>query len=223
MTSPTTTPSERTTGSEASAGNASRARRADARRNQERVLAAAEEAFATYGMSVPVDEIARRAGLGVGTVYRHFPTKAALLEAVVRAHLTKFVERAKQLCQRPDATEALFTLVAELVQLAVDKKDLVEEMAQAGVAKEAIHATAKEELDGVISELWRRAQQEGSVRADLEPDDLGALISATCMAADHRGRAATVRLVGVMCDGLRAGPLAAAAPHPLDGDRPRAT
>lgn len=166
-------------------------------------MAAAEEAFATGGMGVPVDEIAKRAGVGVGTVYRHYPTKAALLQAVVMAQLGKFVERAKQLSVDCDCTTALFTVLGELVQLAVDKRDLTEELAREGVPKEAIHAAVKQDLEHVISTLWVRAQEASKVRSDITSEDLNSLISATCMAAGQRGRSAVERLVAVMCDGLR--------------------
>ena len=71
--------------------------RADARRNRAKVLEAAEEVFASEGLAVPIDEVARRAGVGVGTVYRHFPTKEALFEAIVVARLEALVERAEEL------------------------------------------------------------------------------------------------------------------------------
>ncbi|HEX4865705.1 MAG TPA: helix-turn-helix domain-containing protein, partial [Acidimicrobiales bacterium] len=82
--------------------------RADARRNRELILAAADKAFAEEGLGVPVDEIARRAGVGAGTLYRHFPTKEALFEAVLVAHLDGITERARALAEREDPDEALF-------------------------------------------------------------------------------------------------------------------
>ncbi len=107
--------------------------RADARRNRAKVLVAAEEVFASEGLSVPIDEVARRAGVGVGTVYRHFPTKEALFEAIVIARLEALVERAEELCAADDPGTALFTFISELVDLAVKKKDLTDELARAGV------------------------------------------------------------------------------------------
>jgi AcrR family transcriptional regulator len=180
-----------------------RAMRADARRNLEKVLVAAEEAFAIDGVTVPVDEIARRAGVGVGTLYRHFPTKASLVQAVVMARLCKFLERAYELAQAPDPGHSLFVLVQELVQLGADKKDLTDELARAGVGPEELHFPAKEELERVMGDLLSRAQDAGSVRRDIGIEDLASLIMGTCMAADHQGHQSTERLVGVMCDGLR--------------------
>ena len=182
--------------------------RADARRNIERVLRAAEEAFATEGLAVPIDEIATRAGVGVGTVYRHFPTKEALFHAVVMVRLEELVERARQLSEAADAGAALFTFVAELVDLAVQKRDLIDELAQEGLDDEA-HAAIKAELQQAFDVLLRRAQAAGAVRCDIGSADITALLMGTCMVADRRGgREATSRLVGVICDGLRA------LPHP---------
>jgi AcrR family transcriptional regulator len=180
--------------------------RADARRNVERVLQAAEEAFATEGLAVPIDEIAGRAGVGVGTVYRHFPTKQALFNAVVMVRLRALVERAEQLSEAPDPGEAMFTFVGELVDLAVKKRDLTDDLAQDGLDDE-IHAAIKSELQRAFDILLQRAQQAGAVRSDVESTDITALLMGTCLFAErHGGRPATDRLVGVICDGLRAQP-----------------
>ena len=86
------------------------------------MLEAAEEVFASEGLAVPIDEVARRAGVGVGTVYRHFPTKEALFEAIVVARLEALVERAEELCTSDDPGAAMFTFISELVDLAVKKR-----------------------------------------------------------------------------------------------------
>ena len=119
-------------------GHLLRPLRADARRNRAKVLAAAEEVFASEGLAVPIDEVARRAGVGVGTVYRHFPTKEALFEAIVVARLEALVERAEELATSDDPGTAMFTFISELVDLAVQKKDLTEELARAGVQSEQL-------------------------------------------------------------------------------------
>jgi AcrR family transcriptional regulator len=186
--------------------SAQRPQRADARRNVERVLRAAEEAFATEGLAVPIDEIARRAGVGVGTVYRHFPTKQALFQAVVMVRLEALVERAKELSEAPDPGEAMFTFVADLVELAVQKRDLTDDLAQDGFDDE-VHAAIKGELQRAFDVLLQRAQRAGAVRDDVGSTDITALLMGTCLVADrHGGRQATTRLVGVICDGLRAQP-----------------
>src|SRR5438105_699085 len=82
--------------------------RADARRNRQRVLEAAEAVLATHGLAAPIDEIARAAGVGVGTVYRHFPTKEALLEAIVLSHLEPILAEVRSLLTAADPGGALF-------------------------------------------------------------------------------------------------------------------
>jgi AcrR family transcriptional regulator len=180
--------------------------RADARRNVDKVLRAAEEVFATEGLAVPIDEIARRAGVGVGTVYRHFPTKQALFQAVVMVRLKALVERAKVLSGAEDAGAALFAFVSELVEVAVEKRDLTDELVQEGLDDE-VHAVVKGELQGAFDVLLQRAQEGGGVRDDICSADVTALVMGTCMVADrHAGHEATSRLIGVICDGLRAQP-----------------
>lgn len=188
-----------------SSADAPRSQRADARRNHERVLAAAAEVFSEYGLAGPIDEIARRAGVGPGTIYRHFPTKAALGEAVVRSHLAKFLSTARELCGSDDACGALFSLLRQLINLAEQKRDLVDELARSGVPADQIAAPAKAEVEQVLAVLWVRAQAEGRVRCDIDFQDVSSLVSATCMAVAGQGRRSADRLASVMCDGLRDG------------------
>ena len=179
--------------------------RADARRNRARVLEAAEEVLSVEGLAVPVDVVARRAGLGVGTVYRHFPTKEALFEAIVVARLEALVERADELSTAGDPGQALFTFVSELVELAVKKKDLMDELARAGVKSEELIAGIKERLEHSFEVLLQRAQAAGTVRQDINRADVSALVMGTCLAANQQGcRESTQRLVSVLCDGFRA-------------------
>jgi AcrR family transcriptional regulator len=180
--------------------------RADAQRNRAKVLEAAEEVFASEGLAVPVDEVARRAGVGVGTLYRHFPTKQALFEAIVVARLEALIERGEELCTAEDPGTALFTFITELVDLAVQKKDLSDELARAGIESEQLLAGVKERLERCFEVLLQRAQASGVVRHDISRTDVTALIMGTCMAANQHGCSeSTQRLVGVLCDGFRAG------------------
>lgn len=183
--------------------------RADARRNRAKVLEAAEEVFATEGLAVPVDEVARRAGVGVGTVYRHFPTKEALFEAIVVARIEALVERAEELGTSDDPGDAMFTFISELVQTAVSKKDLTDELARVGVESEQLVAAVKERLERAFDVLLQNAQAAGAVREDINRTDVTALVMCCCMAADQQGcRDATPRLVAVLCDGFRVRPSA---------------
>jgi AcrR family transcriptional regulator len=178
--------------------------RADAVRNLAKILQAAEEVFAAEGLAVPIDEVARRAGVGIGTVYRHFPTKEALFEAIVVARLESLIDRAEELCAATDAGAALFAFVDDLVTLAVEKKDLHDELARAGVTSEQLGAPIKEKLTARVEVLLQRAQAAGAVRQDVNIVDLTTLLMGTCMAAGQQGRPeCTGRLVAVICDGLR--------------------
>ena len=181
-----------------------RVQRADAVRNLAKILQAAEEVFAAEGLGVPIDEVARRAGVGIGTVYRHFPTKEALFEAIVVSRLEDLIERAQELCTATDAGAALFAFVDDLVTLAVEKKDIHDELARAGVSSAQLGAPIKDELTARVEVLLQRAQAAGAVRQDVNIVDLTTLLMGTCMAAGQQGRPeCTARLVAVICDGLR--------------------
>ncbi|HXW79562.1 MAG TPA: TetR/AcrR family transcriptional regulator [Acidimicrobiales bacterium] len=186
-------------------GSILRPLRADARRNRAKVLEAAAEVFATEGLAVPIDEVARRAGVGVGTVYRHFPTKEALIEAIVLDRVEALVERAEELSRSDDPGEAMFTFISELVQLAVSKKDMTDELARTGVESEQLVASVKERLERAFDVLLQRAQDAGVVRHDINRTDATALVMGCCMAASQQGcRDAAPRLIAVLCDGFRA-------------------
>jgi AcrR family transcriptional regulator len=197
-------PSPMSCGGAQAPGPGARVPRADAVRNLAKILEAAEEVFAAEGLAVPIDEVARRAGVGIGTVYRHFPTKEALFEAIVVARLESLVDRAEELSTATDAGAALFAFVDDLVTLAVEKKDIHDELARAGVTSEQLGAPVKERLTARVEVLLQRAQAAGAVRQDVTIVDITTLLMGTCMAAGQQGRPeCTARLVAVICDGLR--------------------
>ncbi|WP_328465230.1 TetR/AcrR family transcriptional regulator [Streptomyces sp. NBC_00448] len=183
--------------------------RADAQRNRDRLLEVAREAFATEGIAVPLDVIARRAGVGPGTLYRHFPTKEALFEAVVHDRLHQLIHRARELGSADgdfggDPGTALAAFLDHLLRESAPKQDLVDALVGSGVdIQDAVMATAavlREEIAGLLA----RAQAAGTVRADLTAADLMALVSAFLHAM--RPRSATpadpARLLSVLLDGL---------------------
>jgi AcrR family transcriptional regulator len=176
--------------------------RVDARRNRLRILEAAEEVFALQGLGVPIDEVAKRAGVGVGTVYRHFPTKEALFEAVVSARIDGLIRRGEELRASQDPEAAFFAFLAELVALGVDHKDLGDEMARHEQEHPEFKAELKRRLGEALTRLLVDAQDCGAVRRDVEADDLTSLLMGTCMAASHLG-SGTDRPLAVVCDGLR--------------------
>jgi AcrR family transcriptional regulator len=161
--------------------------------------------FGSKGLSVPIDDIAEHAGVGVGTIYRHFPTKEALFEAIVLSHFERLVDDARSRGGNEDAAEALFGFLAELVAAGVDKRDLAEALAGAGIDVKATAGSLKLELEDAIEQLLVRAQHDGSIRSDVSIADLMALVAGACMTAERFGSGACSpgRMLAVVCDGLR--------------------
>jgi AcrR family transcriptional regulator len=180
--------------------------RADAQRNRGRILEAAEVVFASEGIEAPVDVIAEKAGVGVGTLYRHFPTKEKLCEAILLDRLRGLTEDARALADAPDPTAAFFGFLEHFVQLAESKRDLIAAVMGAGVDFEASAEPVKEDLREAVGVLLRRAQEAGSVRADVTPAAVVSLVGATCHAATtgHTGDPPAFDLLAIVCDGLRA-------------------
>lgn len=180
--------------------------RADARRNRDRLLRTAKAAFAEDGLSVSLDEIARRAGVGPGTLYRHFPTKEALFEAVVYDRVRGLVDEARELGAAADPGAALFGFVDRLVAEAAAKQDLVDALTGAGVELRTNLTGMAADLRDAIKTLLTRAQQAGAVRDDIEVADLMALVSGLWLAlrAPANRAADPERALSVLRDGLRA-------------------
>jgi AcrR family transcriptional regulator len=180
--------------------------RADARRNRDRVLEAARAAFGAEGSDVSLDEIARRAGVGAGTVYRHFPTKEALFEAVVCDRMEELVEEARALLDDPDPGRAFSSFVERLGREGARKRDLVEALAYDGIHLQLGEAPILRALTDALGELLRRAQHAGAVRSDISVEDVVALLAGAAYAICHSGAddERTRRLLAIMYDGLRA-------------------
>jgi AcrR family transcriptional regulator len=179
---------------------ADRPLRADAQRNRDKVLRAAQDAFAASGYGVPLDEIAAMAGVGPGTVYRHFPSKEELFEAVVTARLRDLVAAARGLASDPDPGQAFFGFLGRFRQEAAAKRDLPDAIAIPGSLQDELHAA--------LDVLLRRAQQAGAVRADVTTQDLIALLKGLLATINDRppgtgDQGRTDRLLAVVADGLR--------------------
>lgn len=184
----------------------SRLLRADARRNRDRLLQAAREAFAADGLSVSLDEIARRAGVGPGTLYRHFPTKEALFEAVVHERLSPLLGEARSLRCADDPGAALFTMIDRIVADGAAKADLIDAIARAGVEMQTTVAATAADLRREIGHLLARAQDSGAVRSDIDTADLMAVLSGVLLALRHSANAGAdpQRTLAIVRDGLRA-------------------
>ncbi|WP_371478843.1 TetR/AcrR family transcriptional regulator [Kitasatospora sp. NBC_00315] len=180
--------------------------RADARRNRDKILAAALASFAVEGHSVALDEIARRAGVGAGTVHRHFPTKESLFEAVVVTRIQRLTEKARTPAEDDDPVGVLFGFLFDVLDEGAAKKDLVDALIGAGVDVTAVTAPATTGLHRVLGDMLERAQQAG-VRRDIGVTDLMALVAATLISAQRGGSDHEVsrRVLTVFCDGLRVG------------------
>lgn len=177
--------------------------RADAVRNRERLLAAAEEAFAERGTAVPTEEVARRAGVGVGTLFRHFPTKEALLEAVFVARLQRLADRATQLSEAADPGAALAEFVTEVVEQSAAKNAFADALAAAGIDVYRSTGAVGADLHAALGTLLIRAQQTGAVRPDLTPADLASLLLGTSRAVEHVADPdARARVISVVLAGL---------------------
>jgi AcrR family transcriptional regulator len=185
-------------------GEESRPLRADAQRNRARLLEAAEAVFAAEGISVPVDLIAEKAGVGVGTLYRHFPTKEKLFEAILIGRIDEIVEDARARVDSADPGAAFFAFLAHLVEESASKRDLIQALMGAGIQIELAVADSKRNLEEAVSRLIEVAQRAGAVRDDVSSAVVLSLVGATCIAADHpQGSAMPQTILGIICDGLR--------------------
>lgn len=187
----------------AAIGAARRPLRADAQRNRTRILDAAEVVFASEGIEAPVDLIAEKAGVGVGTLYRHFPTKEKLCEAILLDRLADLTADARALADAADAPCAFFGFLEHVVREGAAKRDLLVAVTGAGVEFEAAAAGVKDELRGAVEVLLRRAQEAGAVRSDVTAEAVVSLVGATCQAAAHAGSTPACDLLSIVCDGLR--------------------
>jgi AcrR family transcriptional regulator len=178
--------------------------RADARRNREKVLRVAADTFASEGLSVPVHEIAQRAGVGTGTVSRHFPTKEALFAAVLLDQMGQLVARADALVATEDAGTAFFALLVALIRAGAAHRGLAEALSGAGYDIDAAAAAAGVDVSARLRELFTGAQRAGAVRADVAYADVKALTAVALMRSGGAEELGPV--IAVVCDGLRARP-----------------
>ncbi len=179
---------------------ATSATRIDARRNRARLLTAAAELFEEKGFALSVDEVAARAGIGTGTFYRNFPTKAALLSALVAQQLDVL---ATQHAVGDDAGAAIRQFVRDAIMGSRRKHDLVAALDAAGYATTDDISEASAQFRKRIGTLLTTAQTEGAIRGDLGVEDLLALVSAASGAASRDGVSGE-RIAAVITDGLNA-------------------
>jgi AcrR family transcriptional regulator len=187
---------------------ADRPLRADARRNRARVLQAAEEVFADKGVTASTEEIAKRAGVGIGTVFRHFPTKESLLEAVLVGRMRRLAEGARELSEAVDPSTAFFEFFHSVVDHAASKAALADALAGAGIDPATAVADVADEARRAIEVLLDRARQAGAVRSDLGVAEVFALLVGASRAAEYAGtdQDLAARVLAIVFDGMRPRP-----------------
>jgi AcrR family transcriptional regulator len=180
-----------------------RVARADAQRNLLVLLQAARDVFAASGVDAPVREIADRAGVGIGTVYRHFPRREDLIAAVFRQEMEACADAVDRLAATHPPFEALAAGMQLFVQLATMKRGLAAALHSGDPAFEALPARREQRLRPAFQALFQRAMDAGVVRRDIEPDELLNAAASLCM-SNHDSRPAHVqRMVALLVDGLR--------------------
>ncbi|MEU6830116.1 helix-turn-helix domain-containing protein [Nocardia beijingensis] len=182
--------------------------RSDARRNRALVLAAAQRAFAEQGASVSLVEVARRAGVGAGTVYRHFPTKSALLEAVMQQRIDRLAKLAADHLAGPDPGVAFFDFCTAVIATTPDNQALCDLVQSDDGWPRALVRSAGVRFHGALAALLAAAKREGAVRADIELDDVLAIFTG-CVAIQRlrKARGGLDRTAAIVLDALRAGPV----------------
>ncbi len=185
-------------------GKASRRPRSDSVRNRERLLAAAREVFSTGGADASLEAVARTAELGIGTLYRHFPTREALFNAVYRREVDQLVELGERLAEDPQPVEALRRWLHANVDTIATKKGMLAALAPAPDSARELYADSAQRLIRAVGALMQRAVAAGELRGDLTPEDLMHALVGMCYARQRTDwRETVIRLVDVFVDGLR--------------------
>jgi len=183
-------------------GKTMRRPRADAVRNRERVLEAAKAVFSAGGPDASLEAVARRAGVGIGTLYRHFPTREALFEAVYRREVEQLADLAEQLKAEVAPAEALRRWLRSNVEFVATKKGMSAALALAALSPE-LSAYSFNRLTKAVGALLDRAAAAGEIRADISPEDLLRALVGMCYMHDQPGwQESVLRLVEVFVDGL---------------------
>ena len=181
--------------------------RSDAVRNRERVLEAAKTVFSAGGSDASLEAVAKRAGVGIGTLYRHFPTREALFEAVYRREVEQLSELAEQLKNTASPVDALRSWLRSNVELVATKKGMISALALVVQAPSELYAYSFDRLTKAVGTLLHRAVAAGEIRADISAEDMLRALIGMCHMHEQPGWQSTVlRLLDVFVDGLRVQP-----------------
>jgi AcrR family transcriptional regulator len=183
-----------------------RALRADAQRNREKLLVAAVERFAESGTDASLEAIAKDAGVGIGTLYRHFPTRDALVEAAYRNEVERLCGAAQELLRDHPADVALAEWMDRFVAYAAAKRGMSEALQSVVASGSSLFADARAQMVEAIATLLNAGAAAGTIRADVDPEDvLRAMGSVWLVTGEPDWQERARRLLGLLMDGLRYG------------------
>jgi AcrR family transcriptional regulator len=182
----------------------SRPLRADAQRNRDRLLDAAVRAFSQEGPEVTLDAIAKSAGVGIGTLYRHFPTREALVEAAYRSELGRLCDAAPDLLRTMPAEQAIRAWMDRFVDYMTTKRGMADALRAVIASGVNPYEQSRERMTGAIATLLRAGAADGTVRSDIDPADVLVGLSGVTLAAGEPARQDQARrLLDLLMDGLR--------------------
>jgi AcrR family transcriptional regulator len=184
--------------------SAGRKPRTDAQRNRERILEVAKEAFTRFGATASLDDIATQASVGAGTLYRHFPTRDALLEAVYRVEVEKLAAAERELSGKFTPVEALRAWMLLFIDYIATKQIIAPALNTLVGGPSKVFAATRGQVQGAIQTLVKRAIKSGDIRRDLDPVDLlRALIGVSNVASGPDWQQSARRLVDILITGSR--------------------
>jgi AcrR family transcriptional regulator len=180
--------------------------RSDAQRNRERLLAAAVAAFSREGPEATLESIAKDAGVGIGTLYRHFPSREALVDAAYRSELARLCDAVPELLDAMPADKAVRTWMDLFIEYMTTKRGMADALRMVIASGGNPFAESRSRLLAASSALMQAGAADGTLRGDLDPADLLASMSGVSLAAGDPGqRAQAGRLLDLLMDGLRCG------------------
>ena len=186
-------------------GGADRPVRADAQRSLDALLRAAKDVFASSGVDAPVRAIAEKAGVGLGTLYRHFPQRADLIAAVFRREIDACADAAPPLAAQHAPFDALAQWMQRYAAFVAAKRGLAQALHSGDPAFDSLPAYFDQRLRPTLRTLLEAAVAAGQVRPDVDPDELLSAVASLCMSAHNDGPGRAERMVALLVDGLRYG------------------
>jgi len=189
---------------EAVTGEVERPKRADARRNRELLIEAARTVFSTQGAGAPMEAIAKQAGVGVGTLYRHFPNRLDLVEAVYESDVQELAATARRVVAELEPGAAVDAFFDAFVRYAQTKQALLGELQQSFEKHPDLRSRCREQIESSFDMVIEQAKQAGAIRNDISGSDVMQLTAPVCTNSSISAEQSQ-RLIGMILDGLRAG------------------